>query len=214
MEKISLYDLLTILLPGALLTLIIQLIFKDLGLKFVGLEVDQYFALTIFLSSSIFLGSSLNFLTEKLLSKLRKVGLFTEIETLYPKIKQTPDFVNFYNTMVKNDLLRLKAAERHEVFEELWSKIYYYLEANEKITTPKAFQSFYFFFRNFFILGFLLIIPFGVLIFVFSSPEKYILLSIINLLAVILSIYAGRWNRFKMVERMFWTYYMLKSENK
>jgi len=212
MEKISFYDLLTIFLPGALLTLAIQLILGDIGFPDINLNLDQYFSLTVFLGSSIFLGSFIHYLTELLLPFLRKVGLFTPIERLYPKMKNLNIMDEYYERM-KNEIASSSKTklDEHGIMEGVWAKIYYYLEANDKIGAPKAFQSFYFFFRNFFTLGIILIIPFITLIVFADSYEKYIFLIIIDLLAIVLSILAGRLNRMKMVERMFWSYYSLRN---
>ena len=76
MEKISLYDLLSILLPGALLTLAIEVIINDFGLKIDSLETNNYFKLTLFLSSSIYIGSLINISTKKLLKIYKNLCLY------------------------------------------------------------------------------------------------------------------------------------------
>jgi len=214
MEKIPFYDLLTILLPGALLTLAIQLFAVEIGFSISDIEMNQYFSLTVFLSATIFLGSFLNFLTQIILPFLRMIGLFTPLEKLYARMKKVSNMRDFYENMM-NEIISDTGEEftYHEKLEGVWIQIYYYLEVNQKIASPKSFQSFYFFFRNFFTMCLFLIFPFVILSLTSMHSKDYILLSVIDLIAIFLSMIAGRWNRKKMVERMFWSYYSLKSNS-
>jgi len=205
MEKLSLYDLLSILLPGALLTLAIEVIANDFGLKIDSLEINNYFKLTLFLSSSIFIGSLINISTRRLLKIYKKTGLFTPLKTIYKSSTELELIKPFF----KKKMNSLAFDSKKEKLEQLWPIVYYELEATGKISSPKTFQSFYFFFRNFFTLGIILFLPLLFqLIFHCFSP-KYIFLCSINVLGIFLSISAAKWNRVKMVERMFWTYYSL-----
>jgi len=214
MEKVPFFDLLTILLPGALLTLAIQLFASEFYIPSIHIEMSQYFMLTIFLGSSIFLGSLLNYITELILPFLRKIGIHTPIEKLYPKINKNLIINDFYEKM-KNEISSVFKDDpsEHDKIEGVWSIIYFYLEVNEKNGAPKTYQSFYFFFRNFFTLCTFLLVPLTVFIFTSADSEKYIVLSIINFIAIILSVFASRWNRMKMVERVFWNYYSLKRDD-
>jgi hypothetical protein len=214
MEKVPFFDLLTILLPGALLTIVIQLFTNEFSIDLLDIETNQYFALTVFLSSSIFLGSLLGFISEQLLPVLRRVGLYTPIAKLYPKMQKIDIVSGFYGKMMeKIESDSEVELSFHEKIERVWTQIYFYLEANEKIGTPKSFQSFYFFFRNFFTMCLILLLPLCILIYFSGQNDNYILLSIINVFAIILSILAGRWNRKKMVDRVFWIYFSLKNSN-
>lgn len=205
MEKISLYDLLSILLPGAILTLAIEVIATDYGLKIDSLEINNYFKLTLFLSSSIFIGSLINISTRRLLKIYKKIGLFTPLKTIYNSSTE----LELIKPFLKKKMNSLEFDSKKEKLEQLWPVVYYELEATGKISSPKAFQSFYFFFRNFFTLGIILFLPllFQLIFYCFST--KYVFLCSINILGIFLSISAARWNRVKMVERMFWTYYSL-----
>jgi len=206
MEKISLYDLLSVLLPGALLTLAIEVIAIDLGFDIEALEVNNYFKLTIFLSSSIFIGSLINIFTRKLLWLYKKFGLYTPIKKIYKSSTDLELIKPFFKE--KMNSLEFDSSKKENI-EQLWSVVYYELEATEKINSPKAFQSFYFFFRNFFSLGAILLIPLILLTICHWYSAKYLFLLIIDVLGIIFSISAAKWNRIKMVERMFWTYYSL-----
>ena len=57
MEKLTFFDLMTIILPGALFTMILQITLKDTVISFDDFSSNTYYALTIFLSLSIFMGS-------------------------------------------------------------------------------------------------------------------------------------------------------------
>jgi len=90
------------------------------------------------------------------------------------------------------------------------------LEANKQINVPKNFQSFYFFFRNFFTLG-LLVLTLTIVVYIIDllyqpfhlETVKYIYLIVVSVFVIIVSIIAANWNRKMMVKRMFWTYYSL-----
>jgi len=205
MEKISLYDLLSILLPGALLTLAIEVIINDFGLKIDSLETNNYFKLTLFLSSSIYIGSLINISTKKLLKIYKKIGLFTPLKTIYKSSTE----LELIKPFLKKKMNSLAFDSKKEKLEQLWSVVYYELEATGKISSPKAFQSFYFFFRNFFTLGIILFLPLLFQLMFHCFSPKYIFLCSINVLGLFLSISAAKWNRVKMVERIFWTYYSL-----
>ena len=206
MEKISLYDLLSILLPGSLFTLFLILIFKELGYNINEPELDQYFSLTIYLSSSIFFGTAINILTRTSLKIHRFFGLYTPIHELYKKHIKGEKIIHYYKKKMQKlpDNMSFK-----DKIEEVWDDIYFTLESTGNISVPKNFQSFYFFFRNFFTLGIILIIPEIILYCINDLQTKYLIIIGITLLTILISILAASWNRKMMVKRMFWTYYSL-----
>lgn len=216
MEKLSLYDFLSVLLPGALLTLLIEVVATDFGLDLERHEINQYFRLTLFLTSAIFLGSLINISTRFFFKFYRKIKLYTSIIDIYTKSKSLKHIRYYFDDlMVNSQIPQLKTDIKFLNIENLWNEIYYELEATDKIKVPKAFQSFYFFFRNFFTLGMIL---FPVLTFAFiynrCAINKYTLLFIINIIGLLISLYVGKWYRGRMVERMFWTYYSLHKNDK
>jgi len=206
MEKISLYDLLSILLPGSLLTLYIMIVANDFNINLHEPELNQYFLLTIYLSVSIVLGSAINLLTRMLLENVyKKTWLYTPMQKLYKEMKKNQFIEEFYNNWFK----MLGQISFEKKIETIWDEIYYYLEANEKISVPKSFQSFYFFFRNFFSLTVLLLIPTLVMFLYKWYSLKYTLILTVLIITMIVSIFAAAWNRKMMATRMFWTYYTL-----
>jgi len=206
MEKISLYDLLSILLPGSLLTLFIEMMSKDLNFGFENIELSYYFSLTVFLSSAIFLGSIINILTRKLLKFYKRIGLYKPLHKIYKQIHKDSEIISYYDSLM--DKYPKKYSFEEKIIH-IWDKIYYKLEANEKIAVPKTFQSFYFFFRNFFTLSLILLIPVIFMIIYKWFTLKYTIILIVIFVSAPLNIFAGNWNRTKMVVRMFWTYYSL-----
>lgn len=212
MDKLSLYDLLSILLPGSLLSLFLVMLFNDFGYDLDGFELNDYFWLTIYLSSSFFLGSTINILTRSILGfKLyQKFGLYTPIHEIYEKASHNNQLKPFYDSF---DIPQGDKMSHQERSGYIWDEIYYDLEATDKISVPKSFQSFYFFFRNFFTLGLFLLLPTIALGLAHWFTAKYIILFIIILFAMGISVFAASWNRKMMVSRMYWTYYSLHKNN-
>jgi len=204
MEKISLYSLLSVLLPGAILTLLIDLFLKNVGIDLSNYEFNNYLILTVFLSTSIFIGSLIDVLTRNMLGKYRRIGLNTPIYTYYKEDKFLAQIKPFINADMQK---RYKATDEGAI-EQYWSLIYYDLEAKGNITVPKSFQSFYFFFRNFFTLGWLMAIMIIVLLLIKYDNMLLLILSA-TIIMMIISVFVGRWYRKKMIERTFWTYYSL-----
>jgi len=94
---------------------------------------------------------------------------------------------------------------------------YYFLEANDKITAAKGFQSFYFLMRNLFTLSVLAIIGLCLLQAVHFISKGHVSSNIFFVIAVLilslpLIISAARFCRLKMTERIFWTFYLIKKE--
>jgi hypothetical protein len=106
-----------------------------------------------------------------------------------------------------------KKKERKKVeferIERLWSEIFYEMEAKDQIKIPKSYQSFYFFFRNFFTLSIILILFITLIQIFYYKPHLLALMLSANIIALITSYIGAKWNRKKMIERMFWTYYSL-----
>jgi len=223
MEKISFFDLLTILVPGALFTLFVGYIFAVFNIQIIEISVNQYYKFTLFFSAALFSGTIINIITRKALFKF------------YKKIKMHQSILHHYRT--SNDLVHIKPffenmiddlCEKKDVFENeeeeeayhfnrierLWSEIFYELEAKDQIKSPKSYQSFYFFFRNFFTLGLITLIFIALIQFAdFDTTQLYIMLAI-SIIVLVTSYFSAKWNREKMIERMFWTYYSLNKNLK
>jgi len=228
MEKISLYDLLSILLPGAIFTLFIEFLFFQFNWHIDNYEVNEYFKLTIFLSSSIFFGSIINIFTRAMLNGFyKKISLYTPMYKIFKKIftKDTILAKKYFDVKLVEignklgdtniEIDNLDDKTYHKYIEVLWDEIYFELESNNKIKVAKDFQSFYFFFRNFFTLGLLLLFVLIVLTIVwYNTKHVFAYLLGFDVIMMILSIISAKWNRKQMAKRLFWTYYSLhKNEN-
>jgi hypothetical protein len=158
-----------------------------------------------FLSSSLFLGSILNILTRYLLKFYIKIWLYTPIYIIYDKVVLLKQIKPFINQKIE----QLYGEITNENIVLFWSEVYFELEATQKINTSKAYQSFYYFFRNFFTLSVILFIPLLFQLFLNDFSVNHLLFFSINFSSIFFSLFAARWNREKMVERVFWTYYSL-----
>ena len=92
---------------------------------------------------------------------------------------------------------------------------YYYLEVNDKISQAKSFQSFYFLFRNLFVMSMVHFVILALLVLVsFAKPQFSILnwdtLYMVLLLVVLtwLIVVVTNWLRGKMIDRVLWSYYV------
>lgn len=211
MEKLSLYDLLSFLLPGAVAATLLYFGFLE-NQHFDFSKINDQLASVIFIAVSFFIGSIIHFAFDikpfKVL--IRILGLYEKIPDIYYQnkielksyVKETfiEDLKQFEKYGIKDDSNKI---------EHLWSKIYYKLEAEEKITTPKSFQSFYFFFRNIASICIITIVVAAIMVIIKGISDTRIITLVIAFIVLVLSILAGRMHRRKMVDRMFWTYYSL-----
>lgn len=209
MDKLSLYNLLSVLLPGALLSFIIKLLLESHGFILNSLENQAFFSVFIYSSTSLFLGSLINILAIVCEKFLTRIGLHDSIE----KIAQNYQTTTAIKAFIDQELKKTEEETEYNQYESLWSEMYYNLEANDKISIPKDFQSFYFFFRNFFMLGLIVLTLLVLQMVIIGISTFYITLFITCIVVSLLSIIAGRWYRKKMVERLFWTYYSLYKNN-
>ena len=100
--------------------------------------------------------------------------------------------------------------------DEYYDRMYYELEYIGKIENAKAFQSFYFFFRQttlacivLLILGIVLQLLSLFSFFSLKTPETNSILWLAALLIILLliSIQLARWYRKRMVMKMYWAYF-------
>jgi len=204
MEKISFYDLLSLLLPGSLCSLFILIVANDFGINWNILLLNESYQLIVFLSSAFILGSSIDIVTRKSLKYYGMIGLYNPIYKIYTKLAKGTPLEPFYK-----DLKQFTGDEKedNEKMEVLWSEIFYDLEAKDRINVPKTYQSFYFFYRNFITLSIPIVL---VSLFMMTKfPDKYTCIFVISIIVMLLSFFNARWNRIKMVDRTFWIYYSL-----
>jgi hypothetical protein len=179
---------------------------------------------------SIILGVAIHVLTFKVInhSKLKwmKAWIYKP-ETEYIKNSKSGEL-----TMIMPSIKKMYEKDKHhnddmstitlsndttvEYYDWTFDFAYYYLEVNDKITQAKNFQSFYFLFRNLFVMS---MVHFKIMILLvitsfFVSPENsiinwntlfmFVLLAIITCLIVTIT----GWLRSKMIDRVLWSYYV------
>lgn len=216
MEKLSLFDILSFILPGAIATVLLWYLsayYFPVDLS----KLNSEFSSILFIAVSFFLGSVIHysFDLKPVSSLLKKMGLYECVSSIY-RLRLKESYVkDYYQPMLKRfESLGYKTED--EQLEEVWSIIYYKLEAENKINTPKSYQSFYFFFRNTAILCILTLIgSFIVLIFSLGgcsdsvTVSETLLFIFLGAVVLLLSIVGGKMHRRKMVLKMFWTYFSL-----
>ncbi|WP_446784624.1 type VI-B CRISPR accessory protein Csx27, partial [Macellibacteroides fermentans] len=101
--------------------------------------------------------------------------------------------------------------------EDFYDRMYYTLELSKNNEHPKTFQSFYFFFRQLVLACFILLLLSLVLYGLsclnalsLSKPDWGSLTAFASLIILILitSIILARWYRKRMVEKMYWFFYI------
>lgn len=206
MEKLSLYDFFSVLLPGAIFTLCIHIILTDLQFDINFDHWGDYYALTVYLTASFFFGSMINITTKRINGLYEKIRMHTRIYNVFIASKMLKDLKPYYYKLAK---VKNKEALTDKHVELLWSEMYYELEAQDKNSLPKTNQSFYFFFRNMFTMGFILL-PFLLLLNILHIGYiNYFLFAVCVLFFMLLSYLAAKSYRKRMVEAMFWIYYSL-----
>jgi len=241
MEKFSLYDFLGLLLPGFIFLFFGKIISKLFCIYPVFLaSTNTELNIVIILSFSIILGSTLYALNFYLVKKKwynKTFGMFKNLSELYLNMTYLHDLLNetlnkraneWYKKDIflhKNEFDKLDKTEREKIKElqdEYYSRMYYEIEYHGKNEFSKAFQSFYFFFRQGALAYILLLIGllslFG-LHFIpclqIYSPAISNVFALISLLLLLLfiSVQLAKWYRKRMVMKMHWAYYTYLNSN-
>lgn len=236
MDKFSLYDLLGLLLPGIILTRLINFlnaIFQLSTINLISEELDTGIGLLLCLG--LMFGAILyasNFWLIKQNWYKRPTGIYKPVPELYLKMKALHKTMNatlnykarkwfdkeiFLFPDVFNSLPLAEQEQLKEQLDEYYDRMYYELEYAGKIENAKTFQSFYFFFRQLF-LACLVVILLGAGLFVtarlfpgtgLEQPETNQLISLaVGLpITLLLSLFMAQWYRKRMVKKMFWAYF-------
>lgn len=106
---------------------------------------------------------------------------------------------------------------KEKVAPYFFDHAYYVVEANEKMNVAKNLQSMYFFCRNIFTLTLIvgpLLIVFMALILLLTGMFNYswLLITVAVIATVFISRICANFYRVKMIERIFWTYHILKKD--
>lgn len=230
MDKLSLYEILSFVVPGFVAYKIVESIHVCFfnGNQF--LESDNIGDSLLLFCLALFIGVCVHFITMNIFLNYKwyKKLLYESPSLIVMKtskiIKITP-FLNEEYFKIKKHKEEIEISDEKIIAEGLFSFAYYYLEVNDKITQSKNFQSFYFAFRNICTL-FILFVPIYFILLIFGYINNYCLYKI-NLLnnflllfsiITFISVFIARWLRKKMIERVLWSYYIervhKKNENK
>ena len=238
MEKFSLYDFLGLLLPGVIFLFFFNLIIKLSGINLFAvfsfnLETDIIILLCFALIIGAILYASNFYLLNESTLYNKLFGMYKHVADLYLTIKSWPESINktlnkkavewyekniFFDNKDFNKKSDLEKAEIKKLQDEFYDRIYYELEYHGKNEHLKAFQSFYFFFRQTALSCLLLLFTDGLifLITVLLSQKSDVILvfnikifyvTIILLFLLIISVLLARWYRKRMVMKIYWAYF-------
>lgn len=217
MDKLSIYEILSFVVPG-----------------FVAIEITNLYSVHVFgaaalfttdnigdslklFCASLFLGVVIHVLTFKLFFRWEWY-----VNKVFPKTQEikytgfTRQIIPFLN----KEYERIKQHGTDKKFDEnvpaenLFDFAYFYLEANDKIASAKNFQSIYFWFRNLFTIC-LILLPVSTVILIYTAVATFDSVSVknaalmigITLIAMFVIVPVARWLRIKMVDRVFGGYY-------
>lgn len=211
MDRLSIYELLSFIMPGALVVELINFCSSQLLNYHTIFTVQNLGEGMVFLFLALFFGSLIHIISFKYLlsRKWYKIMVYKPID----KIKNCDYIEKIYPTL-KEMYVKIANKKKTEVSKgEIFDFAYYYLESQDKITQAKNFQSLYFLFRNIFNLGFIacvFLIIIGILSFCkcFNGNMPEILYSLlVVIITTLISAFIARWFRVKMADRIFGTYY-------
>jgi hypothetical protein len=217
MEKFSLYELLSFIVPGFMVIFLVNLYAESvMGYKLIeNISAINFFESMIYIIASLVVGILFHRLTFALINwkwyqKLvypavgEIVKKHGEIEPVLSDLEQN------YKKMYPEKTIQFD----EKYYDEIFDLAYYFLEVNDKIGQIKSFQSLYFFFRNMITLAmisFVVVLPltiFGACIFpAFSICHScYFLVAL--LISFLIFVEPARWLRKKMIVRLFRSYHV------
>jgi uncharacterized membrane protein YqjE len=249
MDKLSIYELLSFIIPGYVATRIVEyyLKFYNVTLPFpMEGKMDENLHLLVM---AIILGVAIHVLTFKVIShpklKWMKSWIYKPEDEYIENSKggELPMIMDSVLKMYEQDK---DHTDKQSIYTSTWKEFnkeknemedtskdvpyynwtfdfaYYYLEVNDKITQAKNFQSFYFLFRNLFVMSMVHFVLIGIMGIVswFVSPRYSIinpstgLMVLLLIMLTWLIIVVTNWLRGKMIDRVFWSYYMDRQINK
>lgn len=218
MDRLSIYELLSFVVPGVIMIELInfsaEYVFGKAPLITAGNLSDGL----LFFAIALFIGCLIHIITFRLIKR-----------KWYKKLACTPmDKIenDEYITEILSDLKEIyrvnKGISEAESISNgsVFDTAYYYLEAQGKISQAKNFQSIYFLFRNIVTLS-LFVLPVSIIFLLISFfmndctlSGKIITIIIGTLVIGGLSSVIAQWFRVKMTDRIFGLYYAELTHNK
>lgn len=220
MDKLSLYEILSFVIPGFIVIKLVDIFrFLLLGSNNLFSSDNIGDSLILFCVSLIF-GVIIHVLTTQI---TLKISFFKKLVYTSVKDVELGKYSKLIIPYLNEEYTKLKKHDCDENTSDqptdyLFDFAYYYLEVNDKITQVKNFQSLYFMFRNFFTIG-LILVP--ILLFTISysyynkldQTQNFGLSLLIVFIGLLVIIYVSRWLRIKMIERVFESYYADRTHN-
>lgn len=234
MEKFSIYELLGLILPGALFVFFLNVFNKlfvvcDLEMDFNHWElfVGIYLCLIIIFGALLYISTFS--LKSTFVNKIFKY--YFKVSNIYHSNKQLHDTMSpvlnkksqewynaeiFHNEETFKSLTDENKVSESKLIDKFYDRMYYELEYMKLIDTPKTFQSFYLFFRQILVASVILIIL-GIILWLISlcpvsdlvqpDSQKLTLTFIILVFCLVTSNILARWYRKRMALKMFWAYF-------
>lgn len=176
MEKFSIYDLLALILPGALFVFFLSIFNKLFGIIDIDLNYSQWeLFIGVYLCVIIIFGALLykfsfllnNTFFDKLFKSYTKVSIiyhtekelnFTMNNVLNRKSQEWYNKDIFHDESAFESLNEKDKKNNSFLIGNFYDRMYYELEYLNRIDTPKTFQSFYLFFREIILASSILIL--------------------------------------------------------
>ncbi len=228
MNKLSLYEILSFMVPGYILISIVelynQLVFSGNPLFNIKSDVEKSM---LYLALSLFVGLAIHIFTFELIKlseKKKKIFgwynriVYQTVQSLSKNneflIKIIPFLNKEYRKISKHDEDAVKESKAEYY---LFDIAYFYLETNDKITASKNYQSLYFWFRNMFTIS-LFLIPFSLIVWLISFSDNFtceercyaLTILIINTILIFIIAIITRWLRKKFVTKVLYSYYSIR----
>lgn len=205
MSKFSFYELFSFIFPGFVFIVTINELYLSIN-KFNDNDLATSLIIIIL---SLVVGLIIHIINTFLISNIKLFRWLIMPSVQY--ISQKNNFIQKTIPFLNQEYLKVRQhdepdAKDNEAAPNLFDFAYHYLEVNGKIEASKHFQSFYFLFRNLFFITIAIII---LICFSLNLSGTELLLTIGGgLLSMVVFAFTARWSREKMVEKIFWSYYI------
>lgn len=221
MDKLSLYEILSFVVPGFVAIKVAEFFNSSFleNEKWFNYESKFEESLVLFLLS-FFVGILVHIITFRFIS-IKKMKWYRSLIYKTPQEISSKDrFIQKTIPFLNNDYLATKKHDEdlpmpNEAAYNLFDYAYHYLEINDKVATAKNFQSMYYWFRNMFticLITFFITLIFIILTYIYDfnseAPKKLYWFLFIIIIFGIMLIPSTQWLRKKLVEKVFWAYYV------
>ncbi len=231
MQKFSLYDLLSVLFPGVIFLYMldeIRKLFCLLPLCDLTKQWDVILILSVIFGAVIYVVSF--WLVHHWQWLYKFIGIYKHITQIYNQSdwhKHLGEGLNrranewygsdiFLPVEAFNQLPKSEQEVISKKQDEFYDRMYYELDYLGKLEVPKAFQSFYLFFRNLFLASLVsalvLVVTYLInlipaLNLAYVDGERFGYLLALFVVTAAMSVVIARWYRQRMLHKMYWFFY-------